>query len=161
MNGTPEIQPAKPSEVAQTLIFKTIWDRMPCRSFVSGLWLRSYANTPLFMNCFLNVLPIEKYRYFKFYFGNIIMVTPTERALYLQCTAESLIQYALDIEERSRGKQTANWEAVKELKVELIKQYKKSFPNTKGMFINYQYNIHEIAKIVGKLNQDFWQDYNK
>jgi hypothetical protein len=89
------------------------------------------------------------------------MVTPAERALYLQCTPESLIQYALSIEEKSRGTATANWGAVRELEEDLKKQYAKSFPSTRGMFINYQYSIQQQSHILGKLNSDFWDGFKK
>ena len=161
MNGTPDIQPLKFSEMAQMMIFKEIWTRMPRRSFVSGLWLRTYENTPLFPNCFMHVLYGDKYKYFKYYFGNIILVTPAERALYLQCTPESLIQYALSIEEKSRGTATARWDAVRALEEDLKKQYVKSFPSTRGMFLNYSYTIEDQARIIGKLNSDFWLGFKK
>ena len=147
------------SEIAQTMIFKTLWDRVPKKSFITGLWLRSYWNTPLWGNCFLHVLPIKQYPYFKYYFGSIILCTPAEKAIYEQCTPESLIHYSLEIEEKSRGKETARWDAVKELEEELKILYKKHFPSTRGMFLNYTYTLEDQEKIVGKLNREFWRDF--
>ena len=161
MNNIPEPQPIKPSEAAQIMIFKEMWRRMPRRSFITGLWLRSYENTPLWPNCFMNILHGEKYKYFKYYFGNIIMCTPAERALYMQCTPESLIQYSLSIEESSRGTAKADWDAVKSLEDDLKKLYTKHFPVTQGMFVNYQYSLQDQVRILGKLNASFWNGFQK
>lgn len=159
MNGTPEITPIKPSEAAMTIIYKTIWQRIPNRSFVTGLWLRTYYGTELFFNCFTHVLPVKEYPYFAFYFGNIVLLTPGERALWTKATEEARIQYALDIEERTRGRDTANWGALHDLEAELLKSYAKHFPSTRGMFINYRYTLIEQANIVRKLNQEFWSGF--
>jgi len=159
MTNFTEFTPPGVAEVTETLIFKTLWSRMPAKSFISGLWLRSYINTPLWQNCFLRVLPVSKYRYFQFYFGNIILATPGERALWEQAPEEERIQYALDLEEKSRGNATANWKGVKELEEQLILQYKRSFPTTRGMIVNCTYNLEEQQKIIGKLNREFWKDF--
>jgi len=147
------------SEVAMQMIFKILWDGMPKKSFVTGLWLRSYVNTPLWNNCFLHVLPVKQSPYFRFLYANIILVTPAERALYDQCTPESLIHYSLEIEEKSRGKETARWDAVKELEEELKVLYKKHFPSTRGMSLNYTYTLEDQERIVGKLNREFWDGF--
>lgn len=159
MNNSPQLPPPKVSDTAQLVLFKTLWDRIPQRSFVSGLWLRVYANTSLWPDCFLYVLPTDKYKYFKYFFGNIILCTPGERGLWMQGSEEERIQYSLSIEEQSRGKATADWKAVKELEEDLIKQYKKSFPSTWGMFVGYQYNLKEQAQIIGRLNSEFWKGF--
>jgi hypothetical protein len=156
-----EIENAKVSEITRTLMFNTMWKRMPQRSFVSGLWLRVYDKTQLFQNCFYHVLHSDKYPCFRYCFPNIILVSPGERGLLLQGTEEERIQYALDIEEKSRGKNTANWQAVKDLEVELLALYKKHFPITKGFIINYQYSLREQQQVVGRLNKEFWESFNK
>lgn len=156
-----EIEQIKPSEAALTLVYKTIWQRLPNKSFVSGLWLRTYFGTPLFFNCFYHVLPEDKYKFFKYYFGNIILLTPGEGALLKQGTEEERISYALDLESQSRNKITADWNAVKELESDLKKLYERSFPTTRGMFINYRYTLEDQARIIGKLNAQFWKDFQK
>ena len=150
-----EIELPKNSEIAMLLIRKNLWSNLSHKSFISGMWLRVYENTPLWNNCFLHVLPIGKWRYFKYYYKNIILCSPGETALWMQGTEESRISYALEIEEKSRGKQTANWDIIKTLEADLIKDYKKYFPSTKGMFLNYHYSLQEQSEILGKLNRQF------
>ena len=157
--GYHQIQLPGVSLVAEQLIFKTLWDRLPKKSFISGMWLRDYFNTPLWANCFMRVLPVNKYPYMRFYFGNIILLTPGERALYMQCTPESLIHYSLEIEEKTGGKCTANWNGVRELETELKKQYTKSFPFTYRGIIGYKYTLSEQEAIVGHLNKEFWDGF--
>jgi hypothetical protein len=91
--------------------------------------------------------------------GNVILVTPGERGLWMQGTEEDRIEYALDLE--SSGKTTADWDAVKKLESELQALYKKNFPITKGYFINYQYPIAEQQAIIGRLNKEFWEGFGK
>ena len=150
-----EIKPLRVSDVAMTLIFRTMWIRMPNKSFITGLWLRAYMNTPLQNNCFLRVLPVEKYPYFRYLFANYVLCTPAEKAIYEQCTPESLIQYSLDIEEQSRGKNKADWDAVKLLEADLKELYKKHFPYTYRGMINYSYTLEQQKQIIGRLNKDF------
>ena len=150
-----EIDPPRTSEIAQRLVYNTIWAYSSKKSIVSGLWLREYANTPLFANCFYHVLPVDKFRYFRHYLKSIVLVTPGERGLILQGTEEERIQYALDIEDRTKGTQTANWGILKTLGAELQEEYKKSFPVTVGMLIGYKYSLHKQSKIIGELNKRF------
>ena len=159
MTNIHQIEPPRASEVAMTLIRKTIWQRFSNKSVVSGLWLREYVNTPLWPNCFLHVLPIKEYPYFKYYMKNIALMTPGERGLWIQGSDEDRIQYALDIEERSQGKSTANWSGVRELETELKKQYAKSFPFTYRGIIGYSYTLDDQKVIVGQLNRDFWEGF--
>jgi hypothetical protein len=156
-----EIKPVTVSEVAMRMVMNVLWQRLPKKSFISGLWLRSFENTPLWPNCFLHILPIDKYPMFKYYYGNIILATPGERGLWMQGSEEDRIQYALDIEEKSRGNATANWKAVHELEGDLIILYKREFPTTRGMFINYHYSLNEQQQIIGTLNRKFWSDFQK
>lgn len=163
MNGHnfQEMTPPGVRDVAQAMLFKEIWSKMGARSFVSGFWLRSYVNTPLWQNCFLRVLPIRNFRYFQFYAGNIILCTPGEKGLWEQGSAEERIHYALTIEENSRGKGTANWDGVGELAKDLEELYKKHFPATYKGIVNYNYSLQEQQIIIGKLNIEFWRDFQK
>lgn len=155
MGNIIEIENLKNSEIAQIMIFKNLWRFLPNKSCISGLWLRTYANTPLWSNCFLHVLNPVKWRYFRFYYRNIVLVTPGERGLLMQGTEEERIQYALEIEEKTRGEKTAEWGKIKTLESELKSEYRRYFPSTKGMFLNYQYSLKEQSEIIGKLNKKF------
>lgn len=155
------INPPSASDIAMQIIYKTIWDKVPKKSFISKLWLRSYSRTSLWGNCFCHILPIDKYKYFKFYFGNIILVTPYEHSLWTQSSDEERIHYALSIEENSRGKATANWDAVEELRRGLELLYKKHFPVTYNGIVGYNYSLNEQQTIIGKLNKEFWRDFRK
>jgi hypothetical protein len=155
------IEPASISEVAQTLIFKTLWNHLPSKSFVSGLWLRCYINTPLWVNCFLHVLPVAKYPYFRHYMRNIVLVTPGERGLWLEGSEEERIQYALDFEDKTKGKQTVAWDEIKRLEASLAEEYKKAFPSTVGGLLNYRYSLNRQKEIIGKLNKAFIESLSK
>ncbi len=159
MSNFHEIEPPRASEVAMRLIRNILWQKLPKKSFISGLWLRSYERTPLFPNCFLHVLPIDKYRCFKYFFGNIILVTPGEKGLWEQATEEERIQYALDLEEKSGGSSTADWKSVKALAEELKQEYAKSFPVTYKGIVRYSYTIDDQKLIVGRLNKEFWEGF--
>jgi hypothetical protein len=153
------ITPLKVSDVAMRMMINTLWQRLSKKSFISGLWLRVYENTPLFANCFMHVLPINKYPYLKYFFGNIILCSPGEHGLWTQGTEEERIAYSLDIEERSRGTAKADWQAVRELETDLKAMYKKSFPSTRGILLDYRYSSVEQHKIVSHLNKDFWDGF--
>ena len=159
MSKIHEIESLSVSEVAQTMIFKTLWDRLPSKSFISGLWLREYVRTPLWKNCFLHVLSVKEYPYMRYYFGNIVLCTPEEKSLYEQASEEERISYALDIEEKSKGRSTANWDGVKSLQSDLLVQYHKSFPATRGMIVGYRYSLEEQQAIIGRLNKEFWDSF--
>lgn len=156
-----EIEPPRVSEIAQRMIFNTLWDYSSKKSLISGLWLRRYEDTPLWPNCFLHILSVDKFRYFKYYLGNIILLTPGERGLWLQGTEEERIQYALDIEDNTKGIYTADWDKIKSLEVELLLDYKKYFPSTVGMVIGYQYSLHKQKEIIGNLNAKFISELKK
>jgi hypothetical protein len=161
MSNFEDIEPPRVSEIAQRLIFNTLWSYSSKKSLISGLWLREYENTPLFPNCFLHVLPVDKFRYFKYYLGNIILVTPGERGLWLQGTEEERIQYALDFEDKTKGKQTVAWNEIKRLEASLTDEYKKVFPSTVGMIVGYKYSLHKQKEIIGKLNKEFIESLSK
>lgn len=154
------IQQGKGTQVTQLAIFKQIWMLSDRRSFITGLYLREYLNTDLFINIFAHVLPKgqNQYPYFKYYAKNIVLLTPGEHSLLDQGTEEARISYSLDIEERTGGKAKADWQKLYDLKEELKKKYKKHFPTTKGLLIGYKYSPEEQIKIVGKLNKAFFKE---
>jgi hypothetical protein len=150
-----EFEPPRVSEIAMRLVRNTLWRHVPKKSVVSGLWLRSFENTPLFANCFLHVLPIKEFPMFKYYMKNIILCTPGEKSLYEQCTEESLIQYSLTLEQESKGKARADWGFLKTLEGVLRAEYKHSFPITRHGIVGYNYSLDEQQQIIGRLNQKF------
>jgi hypothetical protein len=152
-----EIALPGPSEVTMALMRNTIWHGSSKKSIVSGLWLRCYLYTPLFVNCFLHILDPNKFPYFKFYFKNIALVTPGELGLWEKGSEEERIQYSLGIEEQSRGKTTANWGILKTLDEELRAEYSKYFPITKGMIVGHIYTLNEQQKIIGRLNKEYFR----
>jgi len=155
MTNIHQIEPPRASEVAMTLIRKTIWQQFSHKSVVSGLWLREYVNTPLWANCFLHVLPVKGYPYFKYYMKAIALVTPGEAGLWMQATAEERIQYSLDFEEKSRGKNTADWTVLSRLEAELLAEYRKYFPYTVKGIVGYKFTLNEQQAVIGHLNKKF------
>lgn len=157
------IIPPKPSEFAELQLFKYIWHKSNKRSFISGLVLRDFEGTDLWHNMFMHVLPKgqNKYPHFKYYGRNIILGTPNEHHLLDNGTEDQRISYALDVEEKSGGKNTADWAKVKALEEELKLEYKKNFPTTKGILIGYKYTIWDVQEIVGKLNKVFFDNLGK
>ena len=149
----------KGSQVTQLAIFKQIWILSSKQSFVSGLYLRDFMKTDLFLNCFAHVLPKakNKYPYFKYYAGNIVLLTPGEHSLWDHGTEEARISYSLDLKEQSGGRIEPDWEKLKAREGELIKLYKKKFPTTRGLIIGYKYSPEEVIKVVGKLNREFFK----
>lgn len=143
------------SEVALMMIRKTLWSRLPKKSILSRLWLRNYEQTPLFNNCFLHVLPPNKYPYFKYYMKSIVLVIPGEAGLWCQGSEEDRIAYSLDLEEKTWDRGTAKWDVLKALEAELKVEYAKAFPSTRGILINYKYSIEEQERIIGKLNKKY------
>lgn len=149
------------SLVAMQMIYKILWNKLPRKSFISGLWLRDFENTPIFPNCFLHVLPPDKYPYFKYYFKNIILASPGEAGLWIQASEEERITYALEIEASTGGKNTARWDDLKRLEASLIVDYGKVFPRTRGMLLDYRYSLEEQKEIIGKLNKKFFDSLKK
>ena len=76
-------------------------------------------------------------------------------------TEEERISYALDFEEKTNSRVTARWDEVKQLEAELLVQYDKSFPTTRGMLVGYQYSLEEQKSIVGALNKQFWDSFEQ
>jgi hypothetical protein len=153
----------RPSQITEMLLFKQIWAHSDKKSFLTGLWLREFVNTPFFPSLFAHVLPKgqNKYVYFKYYSRNIILLTPGEHALYDQGTEEARIQYTLDVEEQSGGQATCDWAKLKALEIELLAEYKKVFPSSVGMIIGVKYSVEEQTEKIGKLNKAFPGDWGK
>jgi hypothetical protein len=152
-----------PSKVAEITIFNLIWKTRERKSFLTGTWLRTFEDSPLFFNCFAHVLAKgqNKYPYFKYYMKNIVLLTPGEHALLDQGTEEARISYALEVEERSGGKITADWPKLKALEQELLGEYKKYFPSTRGLMIGQKYNLMEQQAIIGMLNERYMESLKK
>lgn len=159
MNNFQEIEPPRASEVTMMLIRKTIWERTPNKSIVSGLWLRSYLKTDLWGNCFCHVLPVREYPYFKYYMKGIALLTPGETGLWMQGTTEERIQYALDFEEKSAGKNTARWDILAKIEIELLAEYRKHFSYTYKGIVDYKYSLEEQQFKIGALNKQFWESF--
>lgn len=157
-NRSIEFKPIRMSDITMKILCNTLWGVSSKKSIVSGLWLRSFERTELFPNLFLHVLTPDKYPCFKYYMGNVVLVTPGEHALYRQASEEERIQYSLSLEEQSKGKATADWGKIKTLEASLADLYRKHFPSTKGMLLNYYYTFDEIKDIVGELNKKFLSD---
>ena len=149
----------KPSEVTFNIVCQLIWKMVPPRSFISGLWLRDYEKTPDFKRCFLRILPVKDFRYFAFYARNIVMCTPEENDLWKSGTEEQRINYSLDIEEKSQGRQKAEWGQIKTLQTSLETEYKKIFPYSKGLIVGYRYSLQEQQEIIGELNKRFFNRF--
>lgn len=150
-----EIPILKPSGIAMNIIYRILWEKLPRKSIISGLWLRNFENTEIFPNCFTYVLPPDKYPYFKYYLKNIILTTPGERGLWVEGTEDEKILYSLSIEEKSKGRDKADWDVLKQLQVILEGEYKKFFPSTRGIFINYTYSLEKQKRIIGVLNEKY------
>jgi len=145
------------------MIFNVIWKTREHKSFLTGAWLRDYQNTPFFFNCFAHVLAKgqNKFPYFRFYYKNIVLLTPGEHALLDQGTEEARITYALEVEEKTGGKGTADWAKLKALEEELRIEYKKYFPTTRGLMVGQKYNLTEQQMIVGMLNERYMESLKK
>ena len=158
-----EIPILKPSQLAERTIFEVIWKTRPRKSFISGTILRDMEQTPFFYNCFSHVLAKgqNKWPYFKHYYKNIVLLSPHEHHLSDFGTEDQRINYALDLEEKSNGKVTANWQALKALEEELKMEYKKYFPTTRGLMIGIKYNLMEVGSIVGMLNERYMESLRR
>lgn len=150
------IYPGQGAHLTQTLIFKQIWQMSNKKSFVSGLFLRSYVNTDFFPNCFAHVLPKgqNQYPYFKYYAKNIVLLTPGEHGLLDQGTEEARISYALDVK-------SANWQPLYDLRKDLEMEYKRAFPTRRGLVIGYKYSAAEQMAKIGLMNKRYFESLKK
>lgn len=156
-------RPGAGAHLTQTAIFKQIWLLSNRKSFVSGLFLRDFMNTPFFYNCFAHVLAkgMNQYPLFKFYAKNIVLLTPLEHTLWDQGTEEARIAYSLEIEAATGGRTKADWDKLKALEASLKEEYKKAFPTTIGMMIGIKYTPEDGAAKIGKLNKQYWEELKK
>jgi hypothetical protein len=156
-------KPGRGSQITQIAIFKQIWMVSNKRSFISGLFLREFLNTDLFINCFAHVLAKgqNQYPYFKYYARNIVLLTPGEHALLDQGTEEARISYSLNIEERTKGKSTADWQKLYALRDDLKKEYDKMFPTRIGLVIGYKYSPEEQMAKIGMANKKYFESILK
>jgi hypothetical protein len=144
--------------LAESMLFKMIWAHSEKKSYLTGTWLRDYVNTDMWYSCFAHVLPKgqNKYPYFRHLARNIVPMTPDEHHLWDDGTEEQRIQYALDVEEQSGGRNTCDWNKLKTLEAELKAEYLRWFPSTRGMIVGCKYTPAEVQTIVGALNNEFF-----
>jgi hypothetical protein len=137
-----------------------LWGYSNKRSFVSGNHLMQFIGSPMELNMFAHVLSKaqNKYPLFRFYAKNIAIIDPEEHKLWDHGTEEQRINYSLDIEEKSNGRFTADWDKLKNLRDELKKEYQKYFPSTKHGIINYKYSFQEMYEVINKLNKEFFDN---
>lgn len=154
--------PGQGAQLTQMAIFKQVWMHSDKKSFITGLFLRKYEGTDLFLNCFAHVLAKgqNKYVHFKHYSRNVVLLTDVEHHLLDHGSEEQRINYALDIEEKSGGKNTCDWQKLYDLRDELIKEYKKHFPTTFFGIIGYKYSADEVFEIIGRLNKEYFDNLN-
>lgn len=147
-----------PSQLADLLVYKTVWQYYPRKSFVSGLWLRDFYGTEIFLNCFARILDKDKFPYFRRYIKNLVLLTPGERALWMNGDEQARISYSQGLEERSGGKIKAEWVKMENLVVILEKEYKLYFPYTHKGIVGYKYTLDEQLKILSGLNKKFLEE---
>ena len=144
-----------PSQLADMLVYKAAWECYPRKSFISGLWLRDFYGTEIFLNCFARILGKDQFPYFRRYVKNVVLLTPGERALWMNGDDQARISYSQQLEERSEGKVKAEWKKMEDL-AELLKgEYEKYFPYTHKDIVNYKYTLEEQLKVLSVLNKKF------
>ena len=127
--------------------FKIIWHTPPMRSYLSGEFLRIYVNTQHSFSCCAHILSKaqNKYPHFRLYLKNIRLLTPREHLLLDQGTEDQRKTYSKEVER-------ADWRKIWDLRAELEEEYKKHFPSTVGMLINYRYSDEEVINKIKVLN---------
>jgi hypothetical protein len=142
--------------ITQSMLFKQLWIMSNRRSFLSGLWLRDYINTPQFPSLFAHMLPKGKnqFPHFALYVKNVRLLAPHEHQILDHGTAQDRIAYSKEVK-------TADWSVITDLQEELRKEYNKHFPATYAGIINYKYSSEEIKEILGKLNRKHWMEIEK
>lgn len=151
--------PGKGAKQTEKILFERIWMRSGKRSEISGLHLRQYRGKDMWYSCFAHILAKgqNKYHHFKFLAANIMLMDPHEHHLYDHGTEEQRISYALDLEQKTKGRGTADWQKLKDRKEELEKLYEKHFPSTFSGILNYKYSPDEVFKVVGELNRIYFE----
>jgi len=144
--------------MTETVIFSQIWKHSNKRSYLTGMHLREFANTPLFFNCFAHVLAKSQSRYpkFKYYAGNIRLLTPAEHSLFDQGTEKARAKYKREIEKKTNGRATADWDKLYELRDALIELYNEKFPTTVQGILNYKYTPEDIMAVLIPLNKEYF-----
>jgi hypothetical protein len=100
----------------------------------------------------------NKWPHFKYYAKNIILGSPLEHTLWDNATEDARINYALEIEENGGH---CDWQKLKDLEAELLKEYKMYFPTSRGLIIGYKYSSDEVYEIISHLNKVFFDSLKK
>lgn len=147
--GDPVPQIIKEIEESEWVAFKTLWSFIPDRrSYLSGLYLRDFYNSPYVLNLFAHVLPKGKFPYFRYYLRNIILLTPGEHALLDQGTEDQRTAY-------SKKVKTADWGKIDVLRKDLLSEYNAFFPKRKGLIIGIRYSEDEVRQVIRTMNMVF------
>lgn len=128
-------------------------------SFVSGVYLRDHLNSMMRLNCFAHVLAKgqNKYPFFRHYAKNVVLLTPDEHQMFDHGTEEQRQQYKIEMEGRTGGRHTADWQKLKDMEDELRGEYKKHFPVRKGLIVGYKYDPEEVYAVISRLNKAYWK----
>lgn len=129
--------------------FKTLWNYMDHRSYLSNLYLRDFYRTPYYLNMFAHVLPKgkAKFPHFRYYLRNIILLTPGEHVLLDQGTEDQRKEYSKLIK-------TADWDRIDVLRKDLLSEYNALFPKISGRMI-MKYSEDDVRDVIRKLNGVF------
>ena len=136
---------------SESVLFRQLWLMSTRKSYLSGLWLRDWINTPQFPSLFAHILPKRqnKFPHFRLYAKNIRLLTPDEHFLWDHSSEDQRISYSKEVK-------TADWSKIWALRDELEGEYRKYFPSTVKGIINYKYSPEEEFHILGNLNKEFW-----
>jgi len=148
----------KPSRVADLLVYKMAWRVYPKKSFITGLWLRDFENTEIFLNCFTHVLSKTKYPYFKRYLKNICLTTVAEHSIWENGQEVDQISYSQEVEKQFGGRINADWGKLRDLAEVLKKEYEENFPYTHKGIVGYVYTLNEQLEIISRLNKKYLED---
>lgn len=141
--------------MADRMVFKMAWQIYPRKSIITGLWLRDFENSELFMNVFTHVLDKREYQYFRHFIGNIRLTTPLENAAWTSGDEKDRISYCQEVENQFGGKIRADWSKIEGLVDDLKKLYAESFPYTHKGIVGYHYSLDEQLKILAVLNKKY------
>lgn len=145
----------KPSVMADRMVFKMAWQIYPRKSIITGLWLRDFENSELFMNVFTHVLDKREYPYFRHFIGNIRLTTVAEHSLWENGDEAARLSYCQEVEKQFGGKIRADWSKMEVLVDDLKKLYAESFPYTHKGIVGYHYSLDEQLKILAVLNKKY------
>jgi len=135
-------------EESEWTAFRTLWTFMEKRSYLSNLFLRDFYAGPYFLNCFAHVLNKKDWPHFRYYLGNIVLLTPGEHALLDQGTIEQRESYAKTVK-------MADWTRIALLRDKLKSEYQALFPTKRGLIIGMRYSNDEVRVVIRKLNAIF------